>query len=102
MSVLIETELEAPAPLLASQSPERLEQALAELWAKVESMGYGRFKTDVVPYLPPETAAAVTEEAYEEMQVNVGTNVEQWLEDARELQKRERVENVKPERPGAR
>ncbi|TAL94738.1 MAG: hypothetical protein EPN73_16575 [Paraburkholderia sp.] len=102
LSVLIETKLEAPAPLLASQSPERLEQALAELWAKVESMGYGRFKTDVVPYLPPETAAAVTEEAYEEMQVNVGTNVEQWLEDARELQKRERVENVKPERSGAR
>jgi predicted nucleotidyltransferase component of viral defense system len=101
LSVLLETELEAPAQLLASQSPERLEQALTELWAKVESMGYERFKTDVVPYLPPETAAAVTEEAYEEMQVNVGTNVEQWLEDARELQKEEGVENVKPERPGA-
>lgn len=64
-------------------------------------MDYERFKTDVVPYLPPETAAAVTEEVYEEMQVNVGTNVEQWLEDARELQKEEGVADVKPERPGA-
>jgi predicted nucleotidyltransferase component of viral defense system len=86
LSVLLETELEDPAVLLAHQSRERVEQALSELWGKIELMGYERFKTDVAPYLPPELAAAVTQERYEELQVNVGTHVEQWLETALDLQ----------------
>lgn len=101
LSVLLETTLDAPAALLASQSRERLEQALAELWTKVESMGYERFTTDVVPYLPPNIAAAVTQEIYEEMQVNVGANVEQWLEDALERPAKKKDANAGREKSGA-
>jgi len=86
LTVLLATELEDPAELLAHQSRDRLEQALAELWGKVEILGYDRFKSDVAPYLPPEIAEAVTKESYEEMQVNVATSIEQWLGTALELQ----------------
>lgn len=67
LSILLETELENPAELLAEQSLQRLEQALVELWTKVDGMGYERFKTDVAPYLPPEVAATVTADRYAEL-----------------------------------
>jgi hypothetical protein len=82
LSILLETKLDGPAGLLAHQSTERLELALAELWVTVENMNYERFKSDVAPYLPPEIAAAVTEDKYADLQVVVGTGVEQWLQDA--------------------
>lgn len=82
LSILLETELENPAELLAGQSLQRLEQALVELWTKVDGMGYERFKTDVAPYLPPEVAATVTADRYAELQVLVGVGVERWLQDA--------------------
>lgn len=100
LSVLLETELQDPGELLAHQSRERIEQALAELWGKVEIMGYERFKSDVAPYLPPEIAEAMTQESYEELQVNVATNVEQWLETALELRE-SAGEKKQAEKPGA-
>lgn len=87
LSVLLETDLENPGELLASQDAARLAEAMDELWVKVENMGYDRFKAEVAPYLPPETAAAVTEEVYGDMQLKVAENVEQWLEKAVEIQK---------------
>ncbi len=87
LNILLEAELENPAELLASQEAGRLEQAMDELWLKVESMGYDRFKAEVAPYLPPETAEAVTEEVYVAMQLRVAAKVEQWIEKAFELQK---------------
>lgn len=87
LSVLLETDLENPGELLASQDAARLAEAMDELWAKVENIGYDRAKAEVAPYLPPETAAAVTEEVYGDMQLKVAENVEQWLEKAVEIQK---------------
>ena len=82
LRILLETKLEGQAELLAHQSTERLELALTELWVTVENMGYERFKSDVAPFLPPEIAAAVTEDKYADLQMAVGTGVEQWLHDA--------------------
>lgn len=89
LSVLLETPLEDPAKLLVTQDRERLEQALDELWAKVETMDYARFKQDVAPYLRPETVDAISEEDYDEMRVNVAERVEQWLVAAVEQQESE-------------
>jgi predicted nucleotidyltransferase component of viral defense system len=101
LSVLLETELEDPARLLVSQPRERLEEALSELWVKVESMGYERFKAEVAPYLPLETAAAITQDAYSEMQVSVATNVDKWLVDAIELQERTEAAGPPNKKSGA-
>jgi predicted nucleotidyltransferase component of viral defense system len=87
LSILLETKLEDPADLLAKQPTQRLEAALVDLWTKVESMDYTRFRAEVAPYLPTEAAAAVTEDRYAALQVLVGTGVEQWLEDALRRQK---------------
>ncbi len=101
LSVLLETELKDPARLLVSQPRERLEEALSELWVKVESMGYERFKAEVAPYLPLETAAAITEDAYSEMQVSVATNVDKWLADAIELQEKTEAAGPPNKKSGA-
>lgn len=82
LGVLLETPLEDPVKLLATQDRARLQSALDELWAKVEKMDYARFKQDVAPYLLPATVDAISEEDYEEMRVNVAERVEQWLEAA--------------------
>lgn len=90
LSVLLETPLEDPAKLLVSQDRQRLQLALDELWSKVEKMDFGRFKQDVAPFLPQETVNAITEEDYDDMRVNVGERVEQWLRAAVDQQEAEK------------
>jgi len=84
LAVLIEARVEDPAQLLASlpDARMRLPQAMAELWPKIEAMDYSQFINDVIPYLPPDVAAAITADAFEDMRLTVGTNVEEWLEKA--------------------
>lgn len=98
LSVLLQTPLEDPAKLLVSQDRVRLEQALDELWVKVDGMDYHRFKAEVAPYLPRNTAEGITEAVYDEMQVKVASNVEHWLEEAVELQKNQSTNEAKRQR----
>jgi hypothetical protein len=86
LHVLIQANVEEPAVLLAAMpnAGDRLPQAMAELWPKIESMSYEQFRADVVPYLPPNVAAAVNENAFDDMRLAVGTNVEKWLQAASE------------------
>lgn len=69
LGVLLDVPLKDPADLLQELPSVRLEQALAELWLKIERMGYARFLEEVLPYLPPQAAAVVDEDAYADMQV---------------------------------
>lgn len=86
LHVLIEANVEEPAQLLAAlpNAGERLPQAVAELWPKIEAMSYEQFRADVIPYLPPNVAAAIDENAFDDMRLSVGTNVEKWLKAASE------------------
>lgn len=97
LSVLLETPLEDPAKLLVSQDRVRLQLALDELWSKVERMDFARFKQDVAPYLPQETVNAITEEDYDDMRVNVGERVEQWLQEAVKQQEANEASFAPPE-----
>jgi predicted nucleotidyltransferase component of viral defense system len=86
LHVLIEANVQEPAHLLAAlpNASERLPQAMAELWPKIESMTYGLFRTDVVPYLPANVANVIDENVFDDMRLAVGTNVEKWLKAASE------------------
>ncbi|MGH2376579.1 MAG: nucleotidyl transferase AbiEii/AbiGii toxin family protein [bacterium] len=86
LHVLIEAEVEDPSHLLLSlpDAGERLPQAMAELWPKIEAMTYEQFKSDVIPYLPDNVAKAIDEDAFEDMRLQVGTSVEKWLKAATE------------------
>lgn len=86
LSVLIRAEVQAPTALLASLPAERLQDAMTELWPKIESMTFAHFRSEVIPYLPAKAAAAFTEESFAEMQVTVGERVESWLRDAQAAQ----------------
>ena len=84
--VLIEANVSDPTHLLASlpNASERLPQAMAELWPKIEAMSYAQFRTDVTPYLPESVAAAIDEDSFDDMRLKVGACVEKWLKSATE------------------
>ena len=86
LHVLIEAQVDNPARLFASlpNARERLPQAIAKLWPKIEAMTYARFRSDVVPYLPDNVAKAIDEDVFDEMRVKVGASVEKWLKAATE------------------
>lgn len=91
LHVLIEANVEEPAYLLASlpNAAERLPQAMAELWPKIESMTFSQFQNDVSPYLPAGISAAINEESFDDMRLQVGENVEKWLKAATSVTGRE-------------
>jgi predicted nucleotidyltransferase component of viral defense system len=95
LGILVETGVEAPFQLLAAQTVSRLQEVLDELWSKIESMSYDRFRAEVAPYLLPTTAAEVTPMAYEQLQMTVAENVERWLLKALELKESETTEGEK-------
>ena len=87
LHVLIEANVESPVELLASLPAERLTAALTELWSKVEAMDYKLFRNEVLSVMPTAVAKAVTEERFDDMRLNVCTQVQKWLEAAVELQR---------------
>ncbi len=82
LSLLVHTGVEDPSLLLMEQDVSRLQEALDELWVKVESMSYERFLAEVAPYLLPDNAATITSSVYEQMQMSVAESVETWLLEA--------------------
>lgn len=79
LHVLIEKGVEDLEKLLIQLPSERLEQAMSDLWQKIEIMGYDQFRNEVMPYLPNEVAQSIDKDAFEEMGIAVGTAVERWL-----------------------
>lgn len=87
LHVLIRAEVQPPTHLLASlpNAAERLPQAMAELWPKIEAMSYAQFKTDVIPFLPAAVGVQFDEATFDDMRIEVAENVERWLKAASEI-----------------
>jgi len=85
--VLIKAEIQEPSVLLSSLPAERLQEAINELWPKLELMTFKQFSNEVIPFLPGIVASSFTEESFAEMQLTVGERVQMWLEAAERLQK---------------
>ena len=81
LHVLIQANVQEPAELLAAipDAKDRIPQAMAELWPKIEAMSFHQFRDEVATYLPPGIAASIDEAAFDDMRIEVGTNVERWL-----------------------
>ena len=81
LAVLVEAGVEPPPEMLAGRGVDELERMAAEVWPKIEAMDWALAKTELVPFLTPESAALLTEERWEEMRLLVGTKVEGWVAD---------------------
>lgn len=76
---LIKNEI-APAPeLLSGLGREKLQMRLDTLWSKIELMTYPLAKEQLLPSLPPGVADRLTEDAWETLKIQVGMEVERWL-----------------------
>lgn len=80
--LLIQAKVDPPIPeirqWLASSSPQQREG----LWAKLERMDYDMFRSQVLPSLPPTPEGQIFYQDWEEMRLQVGTHVEEWLRQA--------------------
>lgn len=82
--VLVSADMRPPKEMLAERSDEELRRMTAEVWSKIDLMDWRLAKTELVPFLTPETAREMSEERWEEMRLVVGEAVERWLTDEAE------------------
>lgn len=80
---LITTEVEPPIALLAGAGPEFVDDALENLWAKLETNGWDQCRAHLLPALPDAVAAKVDEGRWDDIRLLVGETVEDWLRRAR-------------------
>jgi predicted nucleotidyltransferase component of viral defense system len=83
LAMLIDMKIEPPVELLARRGKEQVESSLSELWSKIESMTWDRFREEVIPFLEPSIGMKIDESTFSDMQLKVGEHVESWLKSAR-------------------
>lgn len=84
--VLIEAQVEPPIALLAGVPKPRLEEAVNELWGKIESMSYEMFSTEVLSVMPDVFAKAFGPQEFDGLRLTVATQVQKWLDEAIQTQ----------------
>jgi predicted nucleotidyltransferase component of viral defense system len=85
LNLLIEMQVTPPIELLAGMGEDYLTEALNELWSKIDQFTYEDFRSKIFPYVSEQVSSRLTEDAFEDMRLNVVTNVERWLVEARAL-----------------
>lgn len=84
LDLLISTDVEPPIDLLVGMGRKELQEALAELWPKLDLMTFKLASESLLEYLPREEAAKFDETSWEERRLRTGENVERWLHEALE------------------
>ena len=84
LAFLIRSEVTPPIDILAQQSTEELQRLIDELWPRIEQMDWDRFRIEVLEYIAPADRAKITEKDYENMRLQVGDTVTDWLDQAME------------------
>lgn len=85
LNLLIEMKVQPPVALLTGLGTDYLETALNDLWSKVDLFTYEQFKAEIFPFVSEQVSSRLTEDVFEDMRLNVATNVEKWLVEARSL-----------------
>jgi predicted nucleotidyltransferase component of viral defense system len=83
--LMTEVEVEPPIELLAALGQKRLDTALEEVMHKIDQMDYSYVVSGLLPYLPEDKSAVLTEELWEKMRIEVALTVEDWIKSAREI-----------------
>lgn len=82
--ILIRNEIQPPVELLSNIGEENINEALQEIWDKIDMLDYQQFKNEALPYLPAGVADRIDEDVYEDMRLEVGEHVEKWLNETKE------------------
>lgn len=83
LDVLIAMEVKPPMRLLAGIGQDAIDEALSQLWSKLELMTYAHVKEQLIPFMRPQDAERLDEESWDAMRLRVGERVESWLSEAR-------------------
>lgn len=71
-----------PVRLLAPAPQDVLERIQAGALSKLEGIGFDLAREELLPYLPPDTRAALTEDRWLECTLAVGEALEKWAAEA--------------------
>lgn len=80
--LLIQAKVDPPIPEIREWLANAPEVEWDSLWAKIDRMDYDMFRSQVLPSLPPTPDGQVFYQDWEEMRLQVGAHVEEWLRQA--------------------
>lgn len=75
-----------PAEILCELPPEALAQIRADVLGKLTLITFDLAKVELLPYLPPSTAASVDAEVWDSWTLKVAESIEGWIDNAARLQ----------------
>lgn len=84
LHLLIQSSVASPVPHLSKWIKEGNIANVEEMWRKIERMDQQMFRDEVLPSLPPTLDGQIMFNDWEQIRLNVGAQVEQWLNEARE------------------
>lgn len=80
--LLIQAKVDPPVAELREWMASAPSPVWEELWAKLDRMDFDTFRKQVLPSLPPTPEGQILYEDWEDMRLQVGTHVEEWLRQA--------------------
>lgn len=80
--LLIQAKVDPPIPEIREWLANAPQEDWDGLWEKIERMDYDMFRSQVLPSLPPTPDGQVFYQDWEEMRLQVGAHVEEWLRQA--------------------
>ena len=82
--LLVEAGVESPAEILGRASRQQLLQSREELWPKLESFTWDRFKEEIAPFMQPQERSGWDERRWTEALIGVGEALDEWFAQAAE------------------
>jgi predicted nucleotidyltransferase component of viral defense system len=85
LDLLITMEVNPPIALLARMGKKGIEEAISNLWDKLELLTWDHAVETLREFLPRQEAARLTESSWEERRLRTGETVERWLREAMQM-----------------
>jgi predicted nucleotidyltransferase component of viral defense system len=81
LAMLIDMEVKPAPELFLRHGVAAIQEALNNLWQKVDGFTWAQFQQEVLPTLPLSVRGTVDEQLFSSMQLKVGERVSAWLEE---------------------
>lgn len=85
LDLLITMEVNPPIALLARMGKDGIQEAISNLWDKLDLLTWDHAVETLREFLPRQEAARLTESSWEERRLRTGETVERWLREAMQM-----------------
>lgn len=82
LDMLIRLDVRPPIEVLRRMGKRGLEEALDDMWSKLEKLDFKAAEAELLTALPESAAAGIDAATWDDMRTRVGTTMESWLKEA--------------------